>query len=198
MNYLAHFHLSHGHDGLIVGGLLGDFVKGPLKGELNTGWEQGIRLHRRIDAFTDSHAVLKAGQQLFGSEYRRYSGIMLDVIFDHFLNRHWHRFHPESLEIFSQDVYRALNAASQMPTKAKRQADNLVTYDVLTNVQHWETITATLQRISERLKSNNPMATASVVLQQHYLALEQLFLDFYPDVQEHARVFRQQLERDTL
>ena len=193
MNYLAHFQLSHGNDGLIVGGLLGDFVKGPLKGEFNDDWERGIRLHRRIDAFTDSHAVVKAGQQLFDPEYRRYSGIMLDVIFDHFLNVHWHHFHPESLDVFSRDVYRALNAAAQMPAKAKLQADNLVKYDVLTNVQHWQTITATLQRISERLKGDNPMATAGDILLQHYQPLEQLFLDFYPEVQAHANTFRQQL-----
>lgn len=193
MNYLAHFQLSHGNDGLIVGGLLGDFVKGPLKGEFDYDWECGIRLHRRIDAFTDSHAVVKAGQQLFGSEYRRYSGIMLDVMFDHFLNLHWHHFHPESLEVFSREVYRTLNAAPQMPVNAKRQADDLVKYDVLTNVQHWQTITATLQHIGQRLRVDNPMATAADVLQQHYPALEQLFLDFYPDLQQHAHDFRQQL-----
>lgn len=194
MNYLAHFQLSHGDDGLIVGGLLGDFVKGPLKGELDSDWERGIRLHRRIDVFTDSHAVVKAGQQLLGPQYRRYSGIMLDVIFDHFLNLHWQRFHPEALDVFSQEVYRALNAASQMPANAKLQADNLVKYDVLTNVQHWQTITATLQHIGKRLKGDNPMATAADVLQQHYPALEQLFLDFYPDVQQHADAFRVQLQ----
>lgn len=193
MNYLAHFQLSHGNDGLIVGGLLGDFVKGPLKGEFDPDWERGIRLHRRIDAYTDSHEILKAGQQLFGPEYRRYTGIMLDVLFDHFLNQHWDRFHPESLQTFSSDVYRVLNAAPHMPARAKAQADNLVKYDVLTNVQHWQTITATLERIGERLKSDNPMHKAADVLEHHYDNLEQLFLRFYPDVQAHVKQFRQQL-----
>mgnify|MGYP003629303282 FL=1 len=68
MNYLAHFHLAQqlasrcGLDerdamqqGLLIGGLLGDFVKGPLRGNYPATWEVGIRLHRRIDALTDSH-----------------------------------------------------------------------------------------------------------------------------------------------
>ena len=69
MNYLAHFHLSHGNDDWMTGALLGDFVKGPLKGERSKALEQGILLHRKIDAFTDRHPQLNATQQLFDPMY---------------------------------------------------------------------------------------------------------------------------------
>ena len=60
MNFLAHFHLAWPDEGLIAGGLEGDYYKGPLRGDLPSGLEQGVRLHRAIDAYTDSHPRVEA------------------------------------------------------------------------------------------------------------------------------------------
>ena len=120
MNYLAHFHLSHGDDDLIVGALLGDFVKGPLKGERDRRIEQGILLHRKIDAFTDSHLALRETHQQFDPRYRRFAGIMTDVAFDFFLNQHWQRFHHQPLDQFCQHVYQLLSSADQLTPAAKK------------------------------------------------------------------------------
>lgn len=185
MNHLAHFHLSDGDNGLIIGALLGDHVKGLLKGDYPASWETGIRLHRSIDAFTDRHREIRQAQQLFEPEYRRYSGIMLDVLFDHFLNRHWKTFHHQSLTEFSQQVYQIINN-HRLPESASQQAANFERYDVLLSYQHWQTIEVVLERIGQRLKRKNPLAQSAEQLQQHYPALEQLFLDFYPQLQQHA------------
>ncbi len=191
MNYLAHFHLSDGDEGLLIGALLGDHVKGPLRGQYPLSWEQGIRLHRSIDAYTDQHAEIKQAQQLFDPEYRRYSGIMLDVMFDHFLNQHWHHFHPLALTTFSQQVYQLITSTDQLPENAQRQASNLARYDVLVNYQHWQTIEVALEHIGQRLRRSNPLAHSGGQLQQHSDTLEQIFLRFYPQLQQHANAQRE-------
>ena len=191
MNYLAHFHLSAGNDDLLLGALLGDFVKGPLQGERRSGLEQGIALHRKIDAFTDSHRDLRLTQQLFNPRYRRFAGIMTDVIFDHFLNHHWQQFHPQSLDNFSRDVYHLLAHSSELPAAARRQADNLARYDVLVGYRHWQTVEAALTRIGQRIRRDNPLATAAAELQRHCAELEQVFLNFYPELQRYVKDIRQ-------
>ena len=57
MKYLAHFHLAGIDEGLISGALLGDFVKGPLRGDFDAAVERGISLHRNIDAFSELTAT---------------------------------------------------------------------------------------------------------------------------------------------
>lgn len=190
MNYLAHFHLSHGDDGLLLGALLGDYVKGPLKGEHRKDIEQGIVLHRKIDAFTDQHTCLQQCQRLFAPQYRRYASIMTDVAFDHFLNRHWSRFHSQPLEAFSDEVYRLCLNSGALTGAAKRQAENLARYQVLESFQHWQTVQATLQRIQQRLRRANPLANAAEEMQRSYDELEQIFLAFYPELQRHAKGVR--------
>jgi acyl carrier protein phosphodiesterase len=190
LNYLAHFHLSHGDDQLLLGALLGDFVKGPLKGERSKGLEQGIFLHRKIDAFTDSNEALKQVHQLFSSGYRRYAGIMTDVVFDHFLTLHWSDFHHQPLKDFSQQIYLLLDNSDQLSGTAKLQAENLSRYDVFQNYQYWETVEATLEKISQRLSRTNPLATAAKEMTPHYNALEKAFLVFYPQLQGYAEQVR--------
>lgn len=190
MNYLAHFQLSAGKDDWLLGGLLGDFVKGPLRGELPTGIEQGVILHRQIDAFTDRHPELRTLHQQFDPRFRRYAGIMTDVLFDHLLNLHWQRFHPQPLASFSRGVYQLLSSSDQLLPAAQRQADNLVQYDVLQNFKHWQTVEGALSRIGERLPRANPLAEAAAELSQHYDALEAGFLRFYPQLQAHADTVR--------
>ena len=192
MNYLAHFHLSHGNDDLLIGALLGDFIKGPLKGERERSIEQGIFLHRKIDAFTDSHPLLKEAHQLFSQPYRRYAGIMTDVAFDHFLNQHWLQFHQQSLATFSQEIFQLITSSDHLTPPAKRQAESLARYDVFENYQHWQTVEAALERISQRLIRENPLASGAMEMHQHYSKLEDVFLEFYPELQKHVSELRRE------
>ena len=88
MNFLAHILLSGSRSDMQIGGFLGDFVKGPLRGEFPPEIEAGIQLHRSIDAHTDSLPALQALRALLPLEWRRYNGILSDVLYDHFLARH--------------------------------------------------------------------------------------------------------------
>lgn len=191
MNYLAHFHLAatiapqspYSQRALLVGGLLGDFIKGPLKGEWPDDWEAGIRLHRRIDALTDHHPLSRQCLDLLPREYRRYGGIMLDLCFDHCLSQHWSRYHAEPLLEFNRRAYnKVLAEQHRYPKAAARQISILAQYDVLSGMGDWQRIVAMLERIGQRLKRENPLAKCGDVLAAHLPEIDQRFHCLYPEL----------------
>ena len=105
MNFLAHIYLSGDDEGLILGNFIGDYIKGSKYLDYPENIQKGILLHRKIDVFTDNHPVAREASRYFKQEYRRYSGIVTDVIFDHFLASEWHRFATEPLRDFTRNAY---------------------------------------------------------------------------------------------
>jgi len=195
MNHLAHFQLSQGSHGWMIGGLLGDFVKGPLQGRYPVQWEEGIHLHRLIDAFSDQHSEWRNCYQLFQPQFRRFSGIMLDIAADHFLCRHWHQFETVPLGTFCSTVYTLLEQTTQLPDEARSLAGHLVRGQSLQRYNDPSSMGAALTRIGKRLKRDNPLHQAEQELLLNYQAIEQCFLSFYPQLQSFANTQREQLKR---
>jgi len=109
MNYLAHLFLARDDEELMLGGLLGDFVRGQVAlRRFAPGIQAGILLHRRIDRYTDEAPETAALKELFPAEFRRYAGIILDLAFDHELARRWVEFSEDSLADFDAQVRSAL------------------------------------------------------------------------------------------
>lgn len=193
MNHLAHFHLAAPEEDWLLGALLGDHVKGPLRGELRAGWEQGIALHRFIDARTDSAAELTRCSALLPPEFRRYRAILLDIYFDHCLGHHWQRFHPQPLSNFRHEVYHLLQRrAPELPAAAAHQIGWMTERDVLWAVKDWRWVEGALTSIGRRLRRDNPLHRGGQALAAAAPELEQVFLGFYPaliaEVQTYRRV----------
>jgi acyl carrier protein phosphodiesterase len=113
MNYLAHAFLPRQDDELVLGGLLGDHVRG-LRTLLGYPFRirQGIRLHRFIDRTTDAHPQVRDLLRVFPRPFRRYAGIIVDLAFDHELARNWGRYSDQSLASFDAHL-RSLLAKHQ-------------------------------------------------------------------------------------
>lgn len=184
MNYLAHFHLARAHDDWLVGALLGDYVKGPLRGELPAGWEEGIRLHRKIDAISDRHPLRGQLASALPPEWRRYAGIVLDVCCDHWLSQQWDTWHPQPLPQFAAEVYRVLQRHHDtLPDSSRRFAQRLCDYDMLNGYRDWDAVPATLRRIGTRLRPGNPLLRASADLIAAAAPLRGGFSGFYRELQ---------------
>ena len=95
MNYLAHLVLGRADEGLMVGSLLVDFVRGEVDGRFPGRVAEGIRMHRAVDAFVDAHGAMEACRRLVSPDRRRFAGIITDICFDHFLSLSWSEFVPE-------------------------------------------------------------------------------------------------------
>ncbi len=86
MNFLAHLYLSDNQPELMVGNMIGDFVKGKKAlSNYPDGICKGIMLHRKIDLFTDNHSLVFKTKHCFPQNGRRYASVVLDMLYDHFL-----------------------------------------------------------------------------------------------------------------
>jgi acyl carrier protein phosphodiesterase len=188
MNYLAHLYLSEPDDDVLLGSLMGDFVKGPLDGRYGAAVTYGIALHRRIDSFTDAHPVVRASKARVSPERRRYAGIMVDMFYDHFLARHWTEFSDEPLAAFAQRVYAVLaQRRDVLPERLRLMVPSMRQADWLGSYARIESIRTALDRMGRRLRRENRLLGSADELERDYADFERDFRAFLPEVRAFAR-----------
>jgi len=105
LNFLAHALLAGDDPALIVGGVVGDWIKGRLPAGLPDDLAHGVALHRAIDSHAETHAAFKQSRARISVERRRYAGVLVDVFYDHLLAKHWQTRHTQPLAQFCAEVY---------------------------------------------------------------------------------------------
>lgn len=187
MNHLAHALLAGDDDALRLGGMLGDFVRGAPEAEWPADVAAGIRLHRAIDAYTDSHPQVLAAKARLAPPYRRYAGILLDVWFDHLLARDFDRWSAQSLDDFSGDLRRLLRAhEAALPPGLARFLRYMQAHGLPAGYARPDVVAQALAGIGQRLRRDNPLAEALPVLQAQERVLGEHFEVFFPELREFA------------
>lgn len=108
MNFLAHLFLSGESEKIMVGNFMADYVKGRKHENYKMEIQKGILLHRSIDFFTDTHPIVSQSGQYFREVYRKYAGVITDLIYDHFLAKNWDMYHKQSLPKFVSHCHEVL------------------------------------------------------------------------------------------
>lgn len=188
MNFLAHLRLGPDDPQQALGGLLGDFVKGPMTSiALPDPVRQGIWLHRSIDAFTDRHPLVARSKARVTGERRRYAGIMVDMFYDHLLARHWEQFDDQPLADFTARMYRAvLTQQGLMPDQARSVLVRMAEEDWLGSYAELQNLHLALNNMARRLRPGNPLPGAVDELEWDYQGFEADFLAFMPEVIDFA------------
>ena len=191
MNHLAHLALAGESPQLIVGGFLGDFVKGRLENRFQPGIETGIRLHRAIDAFTDHNPRVRLAASRFEVHLRRYSGILLDILFDHLLAKEWENYYEDDLEKFSQHVLSLLvDNSDHLPSEALEVAIKMRRVNSLANYGEVRFLENAFENISRRLTRKNPVADSVDSCLALLPDLQQDFQEFYPELMLYCADWR--------
>lgn len=192
MNYLAHLHLGGPAPAQLLGSLYGDFVKGPLAGRYAADIEAAIRLHRRIDVFTDAHPAVLAARARFPAERRRTSGILLDLFFDHCLAQAWDDYASETLPRFTRRVYRVLDATPELPGHLALIAPRMAAQDWLGSYRDVDTLPRVIDAMRRRLSRPRLLDGAEAELARLYEPLWDDFRAFYPQLMRFAEGQRAQ------
>lgn len=202
MNYLAHALLAGPQPASRLGGMLGDFVKGPLDsfaGHYPPAVVAGIALHRRIDSYADQHAAFRGSRQRVSSLRRRFSGVMVNMFYDHFLARHWSSFCEQPLDAFTAEIYALLsNNESMLPARLADALPRMRADDWLASYRTVEAIGEALDRIARfRLRRENTLAGAVEELRADYAAYEADFRVFFADARAFSESCRTALPDNT-
>lgn len=183
MNFLAHLYLAGDSTPNIIGNFIGDFVKGRLHQQYTPQILQGISLHRNIDSFTDKHIVVLESKKRLRARYRHYSGVLVDMFYDHLLAKNWESFTPESLESFTKNIYALLNNhIAIFPEKAQYMLPYMIKENWLLNYRNIEGIDGALRGMARRTKFKSGMETGTSDLIKHYQEFEDEFMIFFPDL----------------
>lgn len=190
MNHLAHAWLARHSDAAILGAMLGDFAHGPVDAlPWPAAVRDEIRRHRRIDSLTDAHPAVAAARALFGGRSRRFSGIVLDVYFDHLLARDWARWNavPDGappLPGFVARVYRVLlDQLDALPPRLQAIAPRMAAHDWLGGMRERASVDRTVHAIARRLsRGGDELIDSLHHLQRQEAAIAQLFERFLPEL----------------
>ena len=183
MNWLAHFYLSEPDAAFRVGNVLPDLASMVELAALPQVFQAGIRRHREIDAFTDSHPVVRRSIDRLGPGMRRFGGIVIDIAYDHFLARNWDHYSPVPLAAFAGEAYASLVQhwdvipEEQRPRMAQMIVDNwLVSYSQMPCVGE------ALSRIGSRFRRPVDLTPAFEALQRDTSLFEKDFAEFFPEL----------------
>jgi acyl carrier protein phosphodiesterase len=193
LNYIAHIHIGLHTQTSLLGNFLGDFVKGSQLQYLPFEIEQGIRLHRSIDVFTDSHPLIIELKRCFPVDIRRMAGVVIDIYFDYLLMQVWKQYFNTHFDIVFTKFYQQLESFS-LPENVyfNQQARRLKTHQWLRQYINVETCFQAFVSIENRLKNRVLFAKkAEFFLLQHADQLESGFQQFYPECLNHGLKFVQ-------
>lgn len=192
MNFLAHALLAGDAAPDRIGGLLGDFVKGPLPAGLPSDLAAGVALHRAIDSFADRHPAFIASRARVSPLRRRVGGVLVDLFYDHLLARDWGEHATGTLEDFTAQLYGSLDGfAADLPERAWDVAARMRENGWLSSYRRVEAVGEAIDRMAVfRLRRANPLAGGI----EEFLADPAGFLEdfraFLPDALSFASAWR--------
>ncbi|MGJ8679197.1 ACP phosphodiesterase [Paraglaciecola sp.] len=188
MNYIAHIHIAEHTQTSMLGNFLGDFVKGSDLTYLPEKIERGIRLHRSIDQYTDSHSQVCHLKQLFPNNIRRMAGVVIDIYFDYLLMQNWQKYSKQSYQQIFSAFYAELKTFSMSENRHfQQQSAHLLTYQWLHEYRHEETCFRAFSAIEQRLKGKIEFAAkAEDFLKQNREIFNHCFQQFYPELLAHG------------
>jgi acyl carrier protein phosphodiesterase len=191
LNWLAHVFLSEPNVEFQLGNLLADIVRRRHREGLPANFIRGAVRHHAIDVFTDAHPIVKRSRARMSPEYRRFSGVLMDVFYDYFLATRWNEYSSISLDEFTTQFYaRAAATKITLPDDAKFTLDRIIQHDLLGQYRSVDGVRNSLRRLSMRLSARwhrEFRLDASVSeLIEHEEALARDFAEFLPQLQSHV------------
>lgn len=190
MNYLAHAFLSSGNAQILTGNMIADHVKGlrPLE-TLPEGIADGIRLHRKIDAFSDIHPAVSRAKIWFRESYRLYAGAVLDTIWDHFLANDPAAFPAaEDLKAFTLETYELLDTtAAWHPDTFRRYFPHMKEHNWLYSYRTLQGARRSLEGLGRRAKYMPPSGEAYEIFIGRYYQLGQCYYELMDDMRVYVK-----------
>ena len=188
MNFLAHIYLSGDNDLLKIGNFMADSIRGNSYENYPDEIKKGVLLHRSIDSFTDMHPVYRQSKHRLHEKYGHYSGVIMDIFYDHFLAKNWANYSNKKLEEYADEFYQLLRDNYDLLTaKIQGMMPYMIVRNWLVSYASISGLEMILFQMDHRTKNRVAMHEAIVELQEFYLEFETEFTLFFEELQQHCK-----------
>lgn len=193
MNFLAHLLLAGDDDGLRLGAMLGDFVRGNPQGlNLSIEVHKGILLHRFIDQYIDSLPDVARLREQFQPPFRRYAGIIIDLAFDHELALRWDHYSTHTLPEFDREVRELLaRYQDELPKELQKFMRYANSRGLFASYREETEILFSLHGIGRRVSRTNPLHRVGEIWHEVKPLLSAGFCTVFPRVQQAVSAWKQ-------
>ena len=183
MNFLAHIYLSGNNDLIKIGNFMADGIRGKDYLKFPEQVRNGILLHRQIDTFTDAHPIYRKSKHRLHKKYGHYSGVIMDILYDHFLAKNWKIYSDEKLEQYVSNFYRLLeNNKNILTEKTKSMMPYMIGQNWLLSYATIAGIENILFQMDYRTKHRANMQEAVIELGEYYAEFEEEFTLFFEEL----------------
>lgn len=188
MNFLAHIYLSGNNDWVKIGNFMADSVRGNSYLDYPDELRKGILLHRYIDTFTDAHPIYRKSKHRLHEKYGHYSGVIMDIAYDHFLAKNWSVYSDEKLEDYAENFYNLLRENYIVLTeKTKGMIPYMIARNWLVSYASIAGLEMILFQMDHRTKNRVNMHESIVEIQQFYTEFEEEFTLFFEELRQHCK-----------
>lgn len=189
MNYLAHIYLSGDNDLVTIGNFIADGIKGKSYKKYPKDIQIGILLHRNIDTFTDAHEVVRQSTKRLHKKYGHYSGIIVDILYDHFLAKNWSNYCDVPLNSYVEHFYDLLETHYELlPLRIQNMMPYMMTGNWLVNYASIDGISKALEGMDRRTKNRSGMNEAVNELELFYSDFETEFSTFFEELIHFSKI----------
>ncbi len=183
MNFLAHIYLSGDNEQIKIGNFIADGIRGKKYKVYSKNIQKGILLHREIDTFTDAHKTVRLSTKRLHKNYGHYSGVIVDILYDHFLAKNWKDYSDEPLDKYVEDFYDSLETNFEvLPERIQKMMPFMIADNWLLNYQSIDGIQNVLEGMNRRTKNRSQMNLAVNELQEFYNEFETEFTVFFEEL----------------
>lgn len=188
MNYLAHIYLSGDDDLITIGNFMADGIKGKHYKKYRKRLQIGILLHRHIDTFTDAHDTVRKSTKRLHPKYGHYSGVIVDILYDHFLAKNWNQYSEIALAPYVENFYDSLeNHYDLLPERVQKMMPYMMTDNWLLSYASIEGISRVLHGMNRRTRNRSGMHQAVNELETFYDDFESEFTHFFEELRHFSK-----------
>ena len=195
MNFLAHIYLSGNNKNVTLGNFIADSIKGKKYQNFPKDIQTGILLHRAIDSYTDAHPVFKQSTKRLHKKYSHFSGVIVDIFYDHFLAKNWSNYSRTDLSLYTENFYASLETHYNiLPNRIQKMIPYMLADNWLVSYASKEGIGRALEGMNRRTKNRVHMDEAINELDQFYEAFENEFTLFFEELMAFSEKKLQELK----
>lgn len=165
--------------------MIADFIKNNERNNFSPEIQEGIRLHRFIDTYTDTHPIISEAKKIFSPLVRLYAGAFIDVAFDYFVA---HLYSESELRHRSEKTYKTLwENEINLPENFRKMLIKMEQDDWLTNYRQDWGIEFSMKNVLNKAKYLDKSLPVFQVFMDHKKELKSYFDEFFPQLSDKCR-----------